>query len=87
MPSAGVVPGTIQCPEDGAPFVLAADAATVGGYPRIAQVACADRHILGQLRPGDHLRLLRRDADDAVAVLRAKIAYWREWLPEIGEIL
>lgn len=87
MPSAGVVPGTIQCPEDGAPYVLAADAGTVGGYPRIAQVARADRHILGQLRPGDRLRLLRREPDDAVAVLGAKIDYWKEWLPEIATIL
>lgn len=87
MPSAGVIPGIIQCPEDGAPYVLSVDAGTVGGYPRIAQVACADRHILGQLRPGDHVRLLKREPDEAVAELRAKLEYWREWLPEIGEIL
>jgi len=87
MPSAGVIPGTIQCPEDGAPYVLAADAGTVGGYPRVAQVARADRHVLGQLRPGDRLRLLRREPDEAVAVLRAKIDYWQEWLPDIAAIL
>jgi len=87
MPSAGVFPGTIQCPEDGAPYVLAADAGTVGGYPRVAQVARVDRHVLGQLRPGDHLRLLRREPDEAVAALRAKINYWQEWLPDIAEIL
>lgn len=87
MPSAGVFPGTIQCPEDGAPFVLAADAGTIGGYPRIAQVARVDRHVLGQLRPGDRLRLLRREPDEAVEVLRAKIDYWQEWLPEIAAIL
>lgn len=87
MPSAGVIPGTIQCPEDGAPYVLAADAGTVGGYPRIGQVARADRHILGQLRPGDRLRLLRREPDDAIAVLKAKIDYWQEWLPDITTIL
>jgi allophanate hydrolase len=87
LPSAGVIPGTIQCPEDGAPYVLAADAGTVGGYPRVAQIARADRHVLGQLRPGDRLRLLRREPDDAVAVLRAKIDYWQEWLPDIATIL
>ena len=87
MPSAGVIPGTIQCPEDGAPYALAVDCGTVGGYPRIAQIARADRHVLGQLRPGDHLRLLRRSADEAVAVLHAKIDYWRAWLPEIASIL
>ena len=87
MPSAGVIPGTIQCPEDGAPYVLAVDCGTVGGYPRIAQIARADRHVLGQLRPGDHLRLLRRDADHAVGLLDAKIDYWRAWLPGIASIL
>ena len=87
MPSAGVMPGTIQCPEDGAPYVLSVDAGTVGGYSRIAQVARVDRHVVGQLRPGDHVRLLRRDPDDAVTELRAKLDYWREWLPEIDEIL
>lgn len=87
MPSAGVFPGTIQCPEDGAPYALTVDCGTVGGYPRIAQIARADRHVLGQLRPGDHLRLLRRDADQAVALLHAKIDYWREWLPGIASIL
>jgi biotin-dependent carboxylase-like uncharacterized protein len=87
MPSAGVIPGTIQCPEDGSPYVLSVDAGTVGGYPRIAQVARVDRHALGQLRPGDHVRLLRRKPDDAVVELRAKLAYWREWLPDINDIL
>jgi len=87
MPSAGVIPGTIQCPEDGAPYVLSVDAGTVGGYPRIAQVARADRHLLGQLRPGDHVRLLRREPDEAVEALHAKLAYWREWLPDIDEVL
>jgi biotin-dependent carboxylase-like uncharacterized protein len=87
MPSAGVFPGTVQCPEDGAPYLLSVDAGTVGGYPRIAQVARVDRHLLGQLRSGDHLRLLLRDPDEAVEALHAKFDYWRAWLPEVEEIL
>ncbi len=87
IPSAAVFPGTVQCPEDGAPYVLSVDAGTVGGYPRIAQVARVDRHVLGQLRPGDHVRLLRREADEAVQELRDKIAYWSEWLPDAAEII
>jgi biotin-dependent carboxylase-like uncharacterized protein len=87
MPSAGVFPGTIQCPENGAPYLLSVDAGTVGGYPRIAQVARVDRHLLGQLRPGDHLRLLLRNPDEAVEALHAKLDYWREWLPDIEDIL
>lgn len=87
MPSVPVFPGTIQCPEDGAPYILSVDAGTVGGYPRVAEIARVDRHLLGQLRPGDHLRLLRREPDEAVEELRAKIEYWREWLPEAAEII
>jgi biotin-dependent carboxylase-like uncharacterized protein len=87
MPSAGVMPGTIQCPEDGAPYLLSVDAGTVGGYPRVAQVARADRHLLGQLRPGDHVRLLRREPDEAVDEFRAKLDYWCRWLPDIADII
>ena len=87
MPSRPVFPGTIQCPEGGHPFLLTVDAQTTGGYPRVAQVARADRHLLGQLRPGDHLRLLWRDPDGAVAELHAKHDYWREWLPEIASVI
>lgn len=87
MPSAAVFPGTVQCPESGTPYVLLADAGTVGGYPRIAQVVRADRHLLGQLRPGDHVRFLRRDAATAAEELRAKHEYWRPWLEDIAEII
>ena len=87
MPSAAVFPGTIQCPDDGVPYLLSVDAGTVGGYPRIAQVARADLHVLGQLRPGDHVRLLYREPDEAVAELQAKIAYWRRWLPDAAQVI
>ena len=87
MTSAPVFPGTIQCPEDGRLFILSADAQTTGGYPRVAQVARADRHMLGQLRPGDHVRLLWRDTRSATDELRAKHDYWREWLPDIARVV
>lgn len=56
MLSSGLIPGTIQVPPSGAPIILLADAQTVGGYPRIAQVADEDLDIFGQLKPGDSLR-------------------------------
>lgn len=87
MTSAPVFPGTIQCPEDGHLFILSVDAQTTGGYPRVAQVARADRHMLGQLRPGDHVRLLWRDTKSATDELRAKHDYWREWLPDIAQVV
>lgn len=87
MPSAPVFPGTVQCPEDGRPIVLSVDAQTTGGYPRVAQVTRADRHLLGQLRPGDHVRFLWRNEQSAIDELRAKIGYWRGWLRDVERVI
>lgn len=87
MSSAPVFPGAVQCTEGGSPFLLSVDAGTIGGYPRVAQVLRADRHLLGQLRPGDHVRLLRRDAATTPQDLRAKLEYWGQWLDAIAEVL
>lgn len=87
MPSAAVFPGTVQCPEDGKPIILSVDAQTTGGYPRVAQVTRADRHLLGQLRPGDRVRLLWREEGSAIDELRAKLVYWRAWLDDIERVI
>lgn len=87
LPSAPVFPGTVQCPEHGTPFLLSVDAQTTGGYARAAQVARADRHLLGQLRPGDHVSFLPRTPAEATAELRAKHDAWREWLPGIEDVI
>lgn len=79
-PSEPVLPGTIQCPPDGQPVVLLADAQTVGGYPRIGHVAAADLPRLAQLRPGQSLCFHAIDAAQAVAALdaqRARLARMR----------
>jgi antagonist of KipI len=54
--SEAVTFGTIQIPPSGKPIVLMADRQTIGGYPKIAEVAGVDLHLLAQLRPGDRLR-------------------------------
>lgn len=87
LPSAPVFPGTVQCPEGGMPFLLSVDAQTTGGYARVAQVARVDRHLLGQLRPGDHVAFLPRTPDEANAELRAKHDAWREWLPGVETVI
>ena len=84
MKSAAVFPGTIQCPEDGTPIILLADAQTTGGYPRIASIASCDRHLLGQLRPGDCVRLLKRTHESAINDLDRKLALLRSWVPDYG---
>ncbi len=66
-----MVTGAIQVPPDGSPIVLMPDHATVGGYPVVATVIGADLGVLGQLSPGDALRLTMVDRAAAVA------AAWR----------
>ncbi len=82
MKSAPVFPGTIQCPEHGQPIILGCDAQTTGGYPRIASVARCDRHMLGQIRPGDRVRFLRRSPEQAAADLSRKGQLFQDWLPD-----
>ncbi len=80
MKSVPVFPGIIQCPPSGVPIALSSDAQTTGGYPRIASIARCDRHLLGQIRPGDQVRLLKRSHDAAAEANRAKKALLAEWL-------
>lgn len=83
MDSSAVLPGTIQCPPSGLPFLLGPDAQTTGGYPRIAQVIRADRHLIGQLRPGAHVRFQRIEPAEAQRLYRSKIALLRQLQPDI----
>lgn len=83
LKSGAVFPGTIQCPPSGLPYLLGVDGQTSGGYPRLAQVIRADRHLIGQLGPGQRVRLQAIDADEARAIYRAKLEAWRDWLPDL----
>jgi 5-oxoprolinase (ATP-hydrolysing) subunit C len=80
--SSAVFPGTIQCPPSGLPFLLGPDAQTTGGYPRIAQVVRADRHLIGQLRPGARVRFQRIEPAEARRLYRSKITLIRQLQPE-----
>jgi antagonist of KipI len=70
--SAAVAPGTVQVPPDGNPIVLLADAQTLGGYPRVAQVIAVDMPLLAQLAPGDALRFTASTLADAHALIYAR---------------
>ncbi|MEL7112366.1 MAG: biotin-dependent carboxyltransferase family protein [Pseudomonadota bacterium] len=80
MKSAPVFPGTIQCPQSGHPIALSCDAQTTGGYPRIAHIAECDRHLLGQIRPGNSIVLLHRSPREAVEEGLKKRALLQDWL-------
>ena len=86
MKSAPVFPGTIQCPSSGMPIVLLCDAQTTGGYPRIAVIARCDRHLLGQIRPGDSIRLLPRTPGAAAQDHAEKQALLNNWLGTSDQI-
>ena len=83
-PSAPVFTGAVQLTPSGSAFVLLPDAQTTGGYPHVLQVARVDRHLLGQIRPGDRVRFLRRTPDEAADDLRSKIEFFREWVPDFS---
>ena len=57
--------GTLQLPPGGAPIALMAEHPTVGGYPRIGQIAAIDLPRLAQRRPGDVVRFAEIDLDTA----------------------
>ncbi|MEJ8843421.1 biotin-dependent carboxyltransferase family protein [Lacibacter sp. H375] len=54
--SSPVTQGTVQLTPSGELIILMADAQTVGGYPRIAQVCSADLSLLAQKKPGDKIQ-------------------------------
>ena len=56
MISEAVALGTVQVPPDGNPIILLADRQTVGGYPKIAQVALVDIPKVAQIKPGGQMQ-------------------------------
>ncbi|MBD8499482.1 biotin-dependent carboxyltransferase family protein [Paenibacillus arenosi] len=57
--------GTIQVPPDGNPIILMADRQTVGGYPKMAQVASVDLPVLAQVKPGERIRFAEISLEEA----------------------
>jgi antagonist of KipI len=64
----GLACGGIQVPADGQPIVLGCDHPTTGGYTKIATVIAADLWRVGQAKPGDRLRFVAIDVDEARAL-------------------
>ncbi|MFS0644368.1 biotin-dependent carboxyltransferase family protein [Siminovitchia sp. 179-K 8D1 HS] len=53
MVSEAINTGSIQVPPDGNPIILLADRQSVGGYPKIGQIASADLPLIAQTKPGE----------------------------------
>jgi biotin-dependent carboxylase-like uncharacterized protein len=82
--SDAVTPGAIQVPGDGRPIILLADCQTVGGYPKIATVIGADLPRLGHALPGQRLRFVEVDIDEALAARRAAAAALAECIADMA---
>jgi len=78
MISEAVALGTIQVPPDGNPIILLADRQTVGGYPKIGQVALVDVPILAQVRPGAAIRFQEIELEEAERLYIARENYIQE---------
>ncbi len=72
--SEAVAFGTIQLPPDGNPIVLMADRQTIGGYPRVGEVASVDLPLLAQLKPGDSLRFEQVSLAEAQRLIHSQTA-------------
>ena len=75
LPSAGVLPGDVQVPPDGLPIVLANDAQTIGGYPRIASVIRADLWQLAHVPPGTSVYFVPVALAEAIAARERQERY------------
>ncbi len=78
-----LVPGAVQVPPGGLPIVALVDGPTLGGYPVLGVVPCADIPRLGQARPGDVLRF----ASESAAAARARAAEQRARLARAGSAI
>ena len=72
LPSQGVLPGAVQVPPDGQPIILGWDGPVTGGYPVIAAVISADLSRLAQLRPGDAVRFVTVELEQARVLAAAQ---------------
>jgi antagonist of KipI len=80
-----VCPGTVQVTRDGQCIVLGVDGQTIGGYPKIAQVICADLDKLGQLKSGDQFQFRPVCLEEAERAFHRKQAELDEWLMRLAE--
>jgi allophanate hydrolase subunit 2 len=74
--------GALQVPGDGAPILLCAERPTTGGYPIVATVIGADVGLAAHAKPGDTLRFVRVEIEEARAAYRERERALREGVLE-----
>ena len=85
--SDGVTPGAIQVPANGRPIILLADCQTSGGYPKIATIISADLSKLAHRKPGDILRFIKVNQQEAKEALNRKTQLFETWKQSIQPFL
>ncbi|MFT3685924.1 MAG: hypothetical protein QM783_13555 [Phycisphaerales bacterium] len=78
MVSEGAMPGGVQVTPSGQLVALGVDHPTTGGYPMIACVASVDLHLLGQVRPGERVRIERITIEEARTLFLQREQRWAE---------
>lgn len=73
--SHGIVPGIVQVPGGGQPIIQLADAATMGGYPKIAAVIEPDLWRIAQTRPGEFIRFQQVSLEKAAEAAADQLAW------------
>lgn len=68
--SRGVAVGSVEVTPSRELLVLLRGRGVTAGYPIIAVATSTAQSLLGQVRPGDEIRFLRRSVDEAVAAYR-----------------
>ncbi|HEY3177495.1 MAG TPA: biotin-dependent carboxyltransferase family protein [Casimicrobiaceae bacterium] len=86
MISEGVSFGTVQVPPDGNPIILMADCQTIGGYPKIAQVASVDLPLLAQMMPGQKVRFELIALDHAQRLYLARQNDFAQVLQKVSQL-
>ena len=57
--------GTVQLPPGGQPMILMSDRQTVGGYPRLGEVATVDLPLVAQIPIGESLQFITISLSEA----------------------
>ncbi len=78
--------GTIQVPAAGQPIVLMADRQTSGGYAKLGCVASVDLPILAQKKPGDEIRFLPIDVEQAQSLDAARQSAFEELAVQLASM-
>jgi biotin-dependent carboxylase-like uncharacterized protein len=82
-PSRGVLHGTIQAPSTGELVILGPDGPTTGGYATVGTVIAADLPAVGQVLPGQWVRLEVVGREKAVELLRRQMETLDAALPPV----